>query len=291
MFTLPVNSKKLRQSSSTQPKSAKALMWHWGSIVLLGVVSNTAINAIFDYKYQRPLLSISLEEYFNAIVASWVLLSGTRWISGLLDNRMPWQRQVFKRLWTQVGLHLLFIIVVLNALLISITYYFYGGFYATGDLFVIDLTVVVLSFFFSSIDTGIVFYKHWNEVRPIAEPSMAVSQEPTIEVNWGKTRQLIRQSEILYAMSEHNAIYLYTEDGKRLLSNKSLDALSEVLDPHLFFRANRQSLVRATAVSSFKSLPQGKVQAVFGVNGHSREVVVSRAKAAAFRSWVRAQTA
>ena len=277
------NSTPLHFSSSRKWKPSALLKWPFLSIPLLGIVSNTLVNLVFDFKYQRPLLSMSVEEYVNSILAAWILLGGTRAISSRLDRKLPWNGGARKRLFIQMGLHLAYIIIVFNLVLIGYTYAMYGGFYNLGDIVVIDICVVATSFLFSAIDSSIAFFANWRKAETTTQ-RVARSLDKTIAVSQGKTKHLVRLSDICYAMSTNGLVYIHTAD-RRFIYAHSLDKLMELLD-HRFFRANRQVVLHEHAVSNFSSLAQGKILVNYGELG-TESLTVSRTKAAAFRQWIR----
>lgn len=267
--------------------------WQWISILLLGITANWLINAVLDYKYQRPLVSFSLEEYFNAIIGAFVFLKGTRWISYRLDNRMAWEAGVRKRLTTQLLLQLAYILVSVNLLVISITYFVYGGFYSFEDLLLINVSTVSITFFFSAIDTGIYFYHNWKQVSSapkVTSPSSGYGKP--IQISLGRVHHLVPQQDIQCAVSEAGSALIITREERKLVYSESLDALMKNLDPSQFFRANRQTIVHHELVKSIKPLEHGKIEASLKpVNGQAQTVVISRTKAAEFRRWLKAQSA
>lgn len=270
----------------------RIFQWKWISIILLGITANLLINAVLDYKYQRPLVSFSLEEYFNALVGAFVFLKGTRWITRVLDKRMSWADGVSKRLITQLVLQLVYIIVSVNVLLIAITYFIYGGFYSFEDLMLINVSVVSITFFFSAIDTGIYFFNNWKQVsrRPQTSPS-TVSHEKPIQISLGKVHHLVPQQDIQCAVSQAGSVMIITRDERKLVYSDSLDALMKNLDPTYFFRANRQIILNHGLIKSIRPLDHGKIEASLKpVNGQAQEVVISRTKAAEFRRWLKSQS-
>ncbi|GAB5530084.1 MAG: hypothetical protein Roseis3KO_18610 [Roseivirga sp.] len=267
--------------------------WQWISVLLLGITANLLINAVLDYKYQRPLVSFSLEEYFNALIGAWFFLKGTRWIARMLDKRMTWEAGVAKRLITQLSLQLVYILVALNVLLISITYFIYGGFYTVSDLILINVSVVSITFFFSAINTGIYFYHNWKRgstrTLPVSAP---VDYEKPIQITLGKVSHLVPQQDIQCAVSQAGSSIIITKEERKLIYSESLDALMKNLDPKNFFRANRQTIVHYDIIKSVRRLEHGKIEASLKpVNGQPLTTVISRTKAAEFRRWLKAQSA
>lgn len=286
-FLINLDEKFLSQTSEKK----EGFGWSWISVILLGILSNTLINAIFDFKYQRPPVSLSVEEYVNAIIASWVLLTGARWISRKLDIKLPWEQGVAKRLSIQLPLQLVFIILSLNALLISITYFIYGGFYAFDELIIINISVVSLTFFFSMIDTGIYFFKRWKSDDKGSAHSEITGQKP-IQMSLGKAKYLIQQNQIRCAISDSGIVLIITDDQRKLPYHESLEALTKKLTKERFFRANRQTVLSHSAVESIKSREYGKIEVLLApTKGQPKSVIISRTKASEFRKWLKLHTA
>ncbi len=288
--SLRLNGRSKQTKNIFTLSTKRIFKWSWISILLLGISCNLLINIILDFKYQRSLVSFSLEEYVNAIVASIFLLGGTRLITKNLDKKLPWSVGVKRRMLVQLGLHLLFIIVTLNALVISVTYVFYGGFYAFGDLMVINISVVSLVFFFTLIDTGIFFFSNWKKASN--QYVISNKDQKPIQLSVGKTQHLITQEDIKCAIGQSGLVVIVTNEGRRLPYTQSLDALMSKLDPRVFFRANRQTIVSHGIVQSMKAMEYGKIQVSLSMeNGNPDEVTISRTRAAEFRKWMNAQTA
>ncbi len=295
---MPVKSLSLatdRNKENTPEKHSlfkRVFRWQWISIILLGITANLLINAVLDYKYQRPLVSFSLEEYINAIIGAFVFLKGTRWISRVLDSKMAWESGVRKRLITQLLVQLAYILISVNALVISITYFVYGGFYSFEDLMLINVSVVSITFFFSAIDTGIFFYRNWKQVSnaPEVTPPTSGYSKP-IQISLGRVHHQIPQQDIQCAVSQSGSSFIITKEERKLVYSESLDALMKSLDAKCFFRANRQTIVHYDIIKSVRRLEHGKIEASLKpVNDQPLTTVISRTKAAEFRRWLKAQS-
>ena len=109
-----------------------------------------------------------------------------------------------------------------------------------------------------------------------------------------KSRFLIKASDRLISLQEHEVAYFYTENGlvyvrtnqeKRYLVDHTLDDLEKQLDPKYFFRLNRQFITRLQAISEIHNYFKGKLLVkLLPLCDH--EVVVSREKAAVFKRWL-----
>ena len=83
-----------------------------------------------------------------------------------------------------------------------------------------------------------------------------------------------------------NLNYLYTFGGEKLIYDFSaLEDIEEVLDPNIFFRANRQTILHINAVHVVR--PQGNQKLVVQLKSPLKlEVDISREKAPAFKKWM-----
>ena len=73
-------------------------------------------------------------------------------------------------------------------------------------------------------------------------------------------------------------------DGKTVVVGKPLDVIVEQLDPHLFFRANRQYVVAHKAIESISVWFGGKLHLSLSVNVPER-IIISKARVPEFKEW------
>ena len=109
-----------------------------------------------------------------------------------------------------------------------------------------------------------------------------------------KSRFLVRQGEqllplaaadVAWFLSRHESTTLATVDGRRFVVDYTLEQLETLLDPALFFRLNRQLIAQLPAVRRLHPHFNGKLL----VELHpapSEEVLVSREKASAVKTWL-----
>lgn len=82
-----------------------------------------------------------------------------------------------------------------------------------------------------------------------------------------------------------NLNYLYTFAGEKyILDYTTLEDIEELLDPKLFYRANRQSIIHINAIQSVKPHENQKLSVSLKVP-LKLEVDISREKAPAFKKW------
>jgi DNA-binding LytR/AlgR family response regulator len=88
------------------------------------------------------------------------------------------------------------------------------------------------------------------------------------------------------AISKDNLNYLHTFKGeKHIYDFSALDDIEALLDPKLFFRANRQTIIHINAIQVVR--PDGNQKLKVQLRAPVKlEVDISREKAPAFRKWV-----
>lgn len=93
-------------------------------------------------------------------------------------------------------------------------------------------------------------------------------------------------TEHIAGFKKDQLIYIVTRDGKELVTDyHSLDELEELVDPVIFFRANRQHIVHIDDVRNFKISFNGKIIVQLN-NPTLSQIEISREKAAAFKHWI-----
>jgi len=82
-----------------------------------------------------------------------------------------------------------------------------------------------------------------------------------------------------------NINYIYTFDGtKYILDTSTLDEIEEILDPRIFYRANRQCIVHVDAIQSVKPHENSKLT-LYLKAPLKMEQDISREKAPVFKKW------
>ncbi len=91
--------------------------------------------------------------------------------------------------------------------------------------------------------------------------------------------------DIAYFYSENKVTFAVTFAGKEHIIDLSLDKLQDEIDPHLFFRANRQAIISIESVWKAETYFGGKL-IVKLTSPLNQKITVSRLKATAFKKWV-----
>lgn len=96
---------------------------------------------------------------------------------------------------------------------------------------------------------------------------------------------LTSSKDIAYFYTAHKQAFIVKKDGKRLPIDKALDQIETELDPHKFFRINRQMIV---SINSIKELfPASKARVRLKLEPEfDGEVVVSAERSPTFKQWL-----
>lgn len=95
----------------------------------------------------------------------------------------------------------------------------------------------------------------------------------------------VKTSEIAYFLIEQKATFFKTYEGKHYAMDYSLDKLSVMLDPALFFRVNRSVLVSLDSISSIHAISASKLKLELAPS-LKEEVYVSIDRISEFKNWL-----
>ena len=104
-------------------------------------------------------------------------------------------------------------------------------------------------------------------------------------VKMGEKIIIIPVEEIAYFYSEDKSTYAVNRNGTRRLLDYSLDTMQEMLDPKLFFRVSRNSIVSINSIENISKHLGTRLK--IQLTPHSDdEVVVSRSRTSDFLEWL-----
>ena len=95
----------------------------------------------------------------------------------------------------------------------------------------------------------------------------------------------LQVEEIAYFFSENRITTAVTFKNQNHVIDLPLESLEEELDPDVFFRANRQTIINIEAIRKIENYFGGKLKVLL-IPPFQFEVAVSRLKAMAFKQWV-----
>ncbi|NJK86445.1 MAG: response regulator transcription factor [Bacteroidales bacterium] len=104
-------------------------------------------------------------------------------------------------------------------------------------------------------------------------------------VKMGDQFKHIDCTDIAYFKFEDGLVILVSKEKIRLPLDYSLDQLTEILDPQVFFRLNRKIIARIDAISKIHSYFNGRLKITLNPP-ETEETIISRDKAGDFKLWM-----
>lgn len=90
--------------------------------------------------------------------------------------------------------------------------------------------------------------------------------------------------DIAYVYIENSITYIVNMEGKKSIANGSLDNIFGELNPHFFFRVNRQIILRVSAIKKIIKMDNClKVETYPPAN---KPIIVGKNKVLAFKKWL-----
>lgn len=96
----------------------------------------------------------------------------------------------------------------------------------------------------------------------------------------------VKTQEVAFFTRETINFFVTKAGDKYILDMDTLDEVEVLLDPDVFYRANRQMIINIEAIQSVKNLANGKLILKLKSPNHSFEIDISRDKAPVFRRWL-----
>lgn len=91
--------------------------------------------------------------------------------------------------------------------------------------------------------------------------------------------------DISHFQADYGAVKCVAKDGRLFPMDQSLDAIEEIVDPILFYRVNRQFLVKREAIVDVEYYFNGRL--FLNINPKPKEnIIISKAKATDFKQWM-----
>lgn len=91
--------------------------------------------------------------------------------------------------------------------------------------------------------------------------------------------------DIAYIFTENTITYVVNKNGKRSTVSTSLDELQSNLDPNLFYRANRQSIISIIAIEKIIRYGNSQLK-ILMTPASETDIIIGKNKAAEFKQWL-----
>ena len=166
-----------------------------------------------------------------------------------------------------------------------------------GDLMALTLWKRVLTCierFESLTEKYIRDFNRESRILEVLESLSDTQKLPVVENKKYRTRFLISSgnklftlavSDVAYFYSENKLTFVVTKNNREYVLDFALDKLCEQLNPDVFFRTNRQTLVSVDAIQRIEPYFLGKA-VVHVLPPFKDKIIVSKDKIAAFKVWL-----
>lgn len=105
-------------------------------------------------------------------------------------------------------------------------------------------------------------------------------------VKQGQRLLSVEVSEIAWLHAEGKLCFIKTWNNHRYILDYTLEELTDMLDPDLFFRVNRAYLVHHKAIRNINAFFRGKLILTLHPATENNDVIISKEKAGAFKKWM-----
>ena len=100
----------------------------------------------------------------------------------------------------------------------------------------------------------------------------------------GQSLKTVEVNDVAYFYTESKITFLISNEGKRYPLDYSLDKLEEDLDSEIYFRINRQFIVRVDSISKMVAVSKSRVKLY--LEPCSTETIVSTERSGKFKKWL-----
>jgi DNA-binding LytR/AlgR family response regulator len=104
-------------------------------------------------------------------------------------------------------------------------------------------------------------------------------------VKYGEHLKTIGIDEVAYFYTEDKINFLTTKEGRRFTIDFNLDALEMMLDPHIFFRINRQYIISIHCIAEMFTYSKSRVLIKLSPAA-KHETIVSTERSGDFKLWL-----
>ncbi|WP_298651795.1 LytTR family DNA-binding domain-containing protein [uncultured Proteiniphilum sp.] len=107
----------------------------------------------------------------------------------------------------------------------------------------------------------------------------------TLLISYKDTIVPIDTQEVAYFYSKNEKVRVFTVNGTVYPTEKSLNSLTEILDPVLFFRVNRQFVVSRKSVRELNIRLGSRLSLILNVEAE-KEILISKERASELKHWL-----
>ena len=225
----------------------------------------------FNESYTFPWLGVTISFFLGSIIVAVTYFNFNYFKKKYFVEKINFQ--ILSRfLLTTIGyISVVYVIIfyVVNGNVFRDVYYLLVGLFIT-----ILITVIAIVGFYA---------------KNIYQLYRFTSIEGKLKVVYGGKITLVNYNEIAFAYSENKIAFVVKTDGSSVPTDFTLNEIEEKINEHSFYRANRQTILHASAIEEVQSIENGKLTVVLKptLSGDkTRELTISRYKKQEFMNWL-----
>jgi two-component system, LytTR family, response regulator LytT len=123
------------------------------------------------------------------------------------------------------------------------------------------------------------------QMETMLQKMMKKNYKERFLIKYGDKLFALDSKDIHYFFSENGLTFIMTRNEKKYMIDHTLEELENLLDPHYFFRLNRQFLTNFQGIRSINTHLNGKLKINLDPDPQ-KEVFISREKASVFKEWL-----
>ncbi|NOU38022.1 MAG: hypothetical protein HOO89_04865 [Ferruginibacter sp.] len=128
---------------------------------------------------------------------------------------------------------------------------------------------------------ALIINKNENHKLDILEPQ--IQKKYLIRI--GSQIKVLEDEEIAYIFIQNKIVYIVTIENRKYTSNYSLDKFEKTLDPTLFYRINRQYIIKINCIK--KMQPASKQRIALSIEpSATTKIYTSFERTPAFKKWI-----
>lgn len=122
-------------------------------------------------------------------------------------------------------------------------------------------------------------------IQKFLESNTSQQYKKTILIHHQEKIIPIKTETIAYFHYELGNVYLQTLEGKKYFINQTLDEIENTVNPHVFFRANRQFIINRTALLTIENYFTRRLLVKLTIPT-SEDIIVSKTKSPLLLKWI-----
>lgn len=256
------------------------------------VLIMSAINLFIVYPdqvFSYPFLRAFIEDSIECLICWWLMRSSII----ALDSYFPYSRGVFKRILLQNITSLIIscsALILMTALMHEVLnrgaipeVMFTHHIWVYAFWVLIQNAVYVIMYLNASVKA----VKIESESNRTKQEAQNLKIGKKIKIKSGKRIRLIDEQEILYFKISGKYVVLCEVSHEFEIVDASMEEVETMVSQILFYRLNRQYIIRRDLIQAVQSESGGKLSVeLLNVPGLESTVTVSRTKAQYFKKWI-----